>query len=286
MPRRVCIHSFIYSFYRLFFFNQCQVICILFLTRTIKYFLPRAFLRTADVVISVPLKHQRPLLRKRTGESRTLRPLIYCASALRLPPIRRAQAHFRRPSASPPPWNPPQCASAQHLRFPPLSPSPPPLPSPSSSRRRGALTPVRRPEAGHRRRSPFPEDHVPAQPGGGPAPRPLPSRLSGSSPGESREEAGGERRGRGETLLSRRVGRSARPVSRRRTDVPPLLPTCAERRVEGRGVSGTGGRRCQPCRARDVCLLDLAGQAGLRLARWGAAAFLPRLRGYLCLEVI
>lgn len=70
-PRRVCIHSFIYSFYRLFFFfNQCQVICILFLTRAIKYFLPRALLRTADVVISVPLlTHQRPLLRKRTGES-------------------------------------------------------------------------------------------------------------------------------------------------------------------------------------------------------------------------
>ena len=121
----VFIHSFIHST-GFFFFNQCQVICILFLTRTIKYFLPRAFLRTADVVISVPLKHQRPLLRKRTGESRTLRPLIYCASALRLPPIRRAQAHFRRLSASPPPWNPPQCASAQHLRFPPLSPSPPP----------------------------------------------------------------------------------------------------------------------------------------------------------------
>lgn len=165
----------------------------------------------------------------------------------------------------------------------PLTPPPFPFKKPAPGRAHPCE------EAGGRTQetlSPFPEDHVPAQPGGGPAPRPLPSRLSGSSPGERREEAGGERRGRGETLLSRRVGRSARPVSRRRTDVPPLLPTCAERRVEGRGVSGTGGRRCQPCRARDVCLPELGGQAGLRLARWGAAAFLPRLRGYLCLEVI
>lgn len=164
----------------------------------------------------------------------------------------------------------------------PLTPPPFPFKKPAPGRAHPCE------EAGGRTQetlSPFPEDHVPAQPGGGPAPRPLPSRLSGSSPGERREEAGGERRGRGETLLSRRVGRSARPVSRRRTDVPPL-PTCAERRVEGRGVSGTGGRRCQPCRARDVCLPELGGQAGLRLARWGAAAFLPRLRGYLCLEVI
>lgn len=97
-----------------------------------------------------------------------------------------------------------------------------------------------------------------------------------------RAEGKREGRGRGETLLSRRVGRSARSVSRRRTDVPPLLPTCAEQRVEGRGVSGTGGAALPACcRARDVCLPDLGG-----LVRWGASAFLRRLRGYLCLEVI
>jgi hypothetical protein len=62
-----------------------------------------------------------------------------CASAL---------SHHRPTGAGAlqPPWSP-QCASAQHLRFPPLSPFPPSLLSPSRSRLRGALTPERRPEA-------------------------------------------------------------------------------------------------------------------------------------------
>ncbi|KAM9740151.1 LOW QUALITY PROTEIN: uncharacterized protein C6orf136 homolog [Dama dama] len=87
-------------------------------------------------------------------------------------------------------------------------------------------------------------------------------RAYQARPQVSRGEAGGEGRGGG----GERPSSPARGAERafrfaQATDVPPLLPTCAERRVEGRGVSATGGRHCQCCRARDVCLPDLGGLA-------------------------
>lgn len=100
-----------------------------------------------------------------------------------------------------------------------------------------------------------------------------------------REGTGGEGAGR-DPPQSRRVGRSARSV--RAGAVASYRPFSP---VQGCVWRGEGSRETEDCAAgrgvHGMLVPRVWGvQAGLKQGWRGAAAFLRRFRGYLCLEVI
>lgn len=267
--------------------DQCQVICILFFNRIIKVFIfiTRAAAKVYCHYFNPVTRFPEYLLPVRYAPASCVSgaseaavcagTLVYCASAVRQPP-RPASAGALTADGGPRRlWSPLQCASAHHLRFPPFSPSTPP--SPSRSRLRGAVNPVRRPEAGHRRRS-LCSRKIMYQPTRGAARRLGPClRAYQARPQVRAERNGRGGEGRGPSSEPAR-GAERAPRPRRRSSVLLPLFTCAGRRGRGAGsLAGTRGLRSQPWGARDV------GFPGS--GRRDATAFRPRSRGYLALEV-
>lgn len=161
-----------------------------------------------------------------------------CEAAATAGERRRTHCGWR---PSPPLWSPLQCASAHHLRFPPFSPSTPP--SPSRSRLRGAVNPVRRPEAGHRRRS-LRSRKIMYQPTRGAARRLGPCLRAY----QARPQVRAEREGRGGegTLLRAGAGGGACASSAQAQQRPAAAFRLCWAAREGRGVAGGDPKAAQP----------------------------------------